>query len=131
VRFCALPVFCRLFQNDAQKAYKKHTKQTGRLTADRVALIAFCLCWEVPPALVGCLTQKILACQRGALPWPWRVVAPVGSMWRTTNPGAPAVREWYSQIGKMGGATTNPAKLAAIADRATSPTPSHRREDDG
>jgi hypothetical protein len=27
------------------------------------------------------------------------------------------VREWYSQIGKMGGATTNPAKLAAIAKK--------------
>jgi hypothetical protein len=30
----------------------------------------------------------------------------------------PAVREWYSQIGKLGGASTSPAKLAAIAKNA-------------
>jgi hypothetical protein len=41
VRFCALAVFCRLFQNDAQKAYKKHTNQAGRLIADWTAPIAF------------------------------------------------------------------------------------------
>ena len=30
----------------------------------------------------------------------------------------PAVREWYSQIGKIGGASKSPAKLAASAKNA-------------
>ena len=30
----------------------------------------------------------------------------------------PAVREWYSQIGKLGGQSRSPAKLAAIAKNA-------------
>ncbi|HEY3861629.1 MAG TPA: hypothetical protein VGO59_07060 [Verrucomicrobiae bacterium] len=30
----------------------------------------------------------------------------------------PAVREWYSQIGKLGGTSKSPAKLAAIAKNA-------------
>ena len=30
----------------------------------------------------------------------------------------PAVREWYSQIGKLGGKSKSPAKLAAIAKNA-------------
>lgn len=29
-----------------------------------------------------------------------------------------AVREWYSQIGKLGGTSTSPVKLAAIAKNA-------------
>ena len=30
----------------------------------------------------------------------------------------PAVRKWYSQIGKLGGKSKSPAKLAAIAQNA-------------
>ena len=30
----------------------------------------------------------------------------------------PAVREWYSHIGKLGGKSGSPAKLAAIANNA-------------
>jgi hypothetical protein len=30
----------------------------------------------------------------------------------------PAVRQWYSQIGKIGGKSKSPAKLAAIAKNA-------------
>ena len=30
----------------------------------------------------------------------------------------PAVREWYSQIGKLGGTSKSPANLAAIAKNA-------------
>jgi len=36
VRFCALPDFCRLFQNDAQKAYKKHTERIRWKSARRL-----------------------------------------------------------------------------------------------
>jgi len=30
----------------------------------------------------------------------------------------PVVREWYSQLGKLGGKSKSPAKLAAIAKNA-------------
>jgi hypothetical protein len=41
-----------------------------------------------------------------------------GETMKTRLTPPPAVREWYSQIGKLGGKSKSPAKLAAIAKNA-------------